>query len=92
MTIGKTATTPDWREFRGEACVVQAPKCNRPPLQAEPFGAAPYRAFFRVPVLQPQSLASPNVSQALISPLAYPRLNHFTRCAELPCVNDSGVT
>ena len=38
------------------------------------------------------SLDSPNVSQVLISPLAYPRLNHFTRCAELPCVNDSGVT
>ncbi len=36
-------------------------------------------------------LASPNVSQAFTSPLAYPRLNHFTRCAEVPCVNDSGV-
>ena len=50
MTIGKTATNPDWRELRGEACVVRAPKCIRPDLQAEPFDAAPCRAFFRAPV------------------------------------------
>ena len=39
-----------------------------------------------------QGWASLNVSQAFMSPVWYPRLNHFTRCAELPCVNDSGVT
>ena len=50
MTIGKTATNPDWRELRGEACVVKALKCIRPHLQAEPFDAAPCRAFFRVPI------------------------------------------
>jgi len=51
MTIGKTATNPDWRELRGEACVVRATKCIRPHLQAEPFDAAPCRAFFRAPVV-----------------------------------------
>ncbi len=50
VPICKTATTPDWRARRGEACVVQAPKCNRPHLQAEPFDAAPCRAFFRAPL------------------------------------------
>ena len=37
-------------------------------------------------------LASANVSHARGSPVSMPRLNHATRCAELPCVNDSGTT
>ena len=32
------------------------------------------------------------VSQAFGSPLSKPRLNHWTRCAEVPCVNFSGDT
>jgi len=50
VTIGKTATTSDWRELRGSACVVPALRCIRPHLQAEPFDAAPCRAFFRAPL------------------------------------------
>jgi len=42
------------RELRGEDCVVQAPKCNRPHLQAEPFDVAPCRVFPR-----PGSYSSP---------------------------------
>ena len=34
---------------------------------------------------------SANVSHARGSPVSIPRLNHDTRCAELPCVNDSGA-
>ena len=45
VTIGRTATTSDWRELRGSACVAQAPKSFRPPLQAEPFAGIPYRVF-----------------------------------------------
>ncbi len=45
MTIGKTATRSDWRARRGEACVAQAPKSFRPPLQAEPSGGTPCRVF-----------------------------------------------
>jgi hypothetical protein len=43
VTIGKTATTADWRARRGEACVVKAPKCIRPHLQADPFVGPPCR-------------------------------------------------
>ncbi len=32
-----------------------------------------------------------NVSQLLMSPLAKPALNQRERCAEVPCVNESGV-
>jgi len=32
------------------------------------------------------------VSQAVMSPLSKPRLNHFTRCAEVPWVKLSGTT
>gem|GEM_PF-3404413 len=31
------------------------------------------------------------VLQALTFPLSMPRLNQRTRCAELPCVNESGT-
>ncbi len=41
VTIGKTATRPDWRARRGEACVVNGHRCIRPQLQAEPFGGTP---------------------------------------------------
>ncbi len=54
VPICKTATTADWRARRGEACVVKALKCVRPQMQAEPFGAAPCRAFFQAPVRQRQ--------------------------------------
>jgi len=50
VPICKTATTPDWRARRGEACVVKPPKSFRPHLQAEPFDGGPRRAFFRAPV------------------------------------------
>jgi len=33
-----------------------------------------------------------NVSQSDIWPLSSPRLNHAVRCAEVPCVKDSGLT
>ncbi|MBT8470165.1 MAG: hypothetical protein KJN97_15575, partial [Deltaproteobacteria bacterium] len=39
----------DWRARRGEACLVPAPKSDRPDLQAEPFDAGPRRAFFSAP-------------------------------------------
>ncbi|MBT8467246.1 MAG: hypothetical protein KJN97_00745, partial [Deltaproteobacteria bacterium] len=49
----------DWRARRGEACLVPAPKPNRPDLQAEPFDAGPRRAFFPRPGTLPLSLALP---------------------------------
>jgi len=33
-----------------------------------------------------------NVSQSAIEPPSSPRLNQLTRCAAVPCVNDSGTT
>jgi len=50
VTIRTTATTTDWRARRGEACLVPALQSYRPDLQAEPFDAAPCRAFFRASV------------------------------------------
>ena len=56
VPICMTAATPDWRARRGEACVVEALKCIRPHLQADPFDAAPYRAFFRAPLTRPKTV------------------------------------
>jgi len=41
--IGMRATTADWRERRGEACLASGSKPNRPALQAEPFVEPPHR-------------------------------------------------
>ena len=35
---------------------------------------------------------SANVLHPATVPPSNPRLNHITRCAEVPCVNDSGLT
>lgn len=39
-----------------------------------------------------QSERAENVSQESIAPDSIPLRNHRTRCAALPCVNDSGAT
>jgi hypothetical protein len=41
---------------------------------------------------QVQRSRAPKVSQRRRSPLSSPDLNHRTRWAEVPCVNDSGTT
>ena len=51
VTIRKTVTTTDWRAGRGSACLVPAPKCIRPDLQAEPFDVVPSRALFPSPAM-----------------------------------------
>ncbi len=48
VPIGTTATTPDWRAARGEACVARPSLFFRPPLQAEPSRETPI-VFFRDP-------------------------------------------
>ena len=40
----------------------------------------------------PACVTAENVSQVSIFPLSRPRRSHSTRCAEEPCVNDSGTT
>jgi len=49
VPIRNSAITADWRMRRGSACVASGFKPLRPPLQAEPFDAAPCRGFFRAP-------------------------------------------
>jgi hypothetical protein len=49
VTIGKTASRPDWRELRGAACVAPGPQPFRPPLQAAP-SVEPLHRVHRAPV------------------------------------------
>jgi uncharacterized protein len=52
-------------------------------------GSRPTRAE---PLMTVQSSLAPNVSQSSMLPLARPRRNHFMRCADVPCVKESGTT